>query len=38
MLLFRKKLEHLMYEYVHRRSVTRGLVARRISSNKGPFT
>ena len=34
----RKKLEHLMYEYVHRRSVTRGLVARRISSNKGPFT
>ena len=30
----RKKLEHLMYEYVHRRSVTRGLVARRISSNK----
>ena len=30
----RKKLEHLMYEYVHRRSVTRGLVAKRISSNK----
>ena len=37
-LLRRKKLEHLMYEYVHRRSVTRGLVARRISSNKGPIT
>ncbi len=30
----RKKLEHLIYEYVHRRSVTRKLLAKSVSSNR----
>ena len=32
--LRRKKLEHLIYEYVHRRSITRTLIARGVDTNK----
>ncbi|XP_040576126.1 dynein heavy chain, cytoplasmic [Lepeophtheirus salmonis] len=32
--LRRKKLEHLIYEYVHRRSITRNLIANKVQSNK----
>lgn len=30
----RKKLEHLIYEYVHRRTITRELISKNISNNK----
>jgi dynein heavy chain 1 len=30
----RKKLEHLIYEYVHRRSITRKLLAKQVDSNR----
>ncbi len=30
----RRKLEHLIYEFVHRRTITRQLIAKKIKSNK----